>query len=177
MGLQDRVAIVSVVVAVVATGITVHVARIQNRRNDFELARSPHADLTGGVVAQARDRLGTMVLGGVGEREGLPDEEIRQAYFTLLWCFERVRAGRCSLMAGHSRPSAAVRYLDGLIAWHVGIWSTGLTRVRKGLEQRTRNPIDDQHSRAAFDLLLKDLFADDADTRLAALGLPARLQA
>lgn len=110
----------------------------------YELARSLHADLTTGEVGQARDRLGTVsrlysewfddpapvsFRGHVDlhlpPRDRSVEQrvaEVRRDWFTLLWCFQRIRAAdellehAPSASAGFDHPH---RFLRRLIASQV----------------------------------------------------------
>lgn len=108
--------------AIVALGAAAYAAlqtRVQHRRDDFELARALHADLTTGPVAEARDLLGTVTFTKTTP-PGHNASDVRRAYFTLLWCFERIEVGQRSMANQHPRKlNPAVDFLDKLIDWHV----------------------------------------------------------
>jgi hypothetical protein len=147
--IRDVATIVSTMLAAGALAVSISAFRGQRRREDFELARSLHEDLTSGEVALARDRLGTLV-----RSEGsLDPEEKRQAmtaYFTLLWCFERIDIGRQTLA---TRPSKRPRqFLINSIRWHVEEWAEMLPEVRRRLAD-SPDELDDQDSRKALDRL------------------------
>lgn len=165
-------AIVSAVVATTAAVYTVLQARVQHRRDDFELARSLHADLTTGAVAEARDVLGTVVYGKPVVSDAFDVEVVRRAHYVVLWCFERVEGGRASLAGRRGgKPNPAVAFLDDLIDWHVAVWEPGFRRVRAWIAERAKEPTDDAQSRAAFDRLYEALFGQDTEAKLRALGL------
>lgn len=152
-GIQDYTSVASAVIAVGAAAYTVGQARIQHRREDFELARSLHADLTTGVVAEARDLLGTVTFADAAP-PGQGTDDVRRAYFTLLWCFERIEGGRRSMADRHPRrDSPAVAFLDDLIQWHVDFWRNGFEQIRQWIAKQPGGPVSDGSSRAAFDRL------------------------
>jgi hypothetical protein len=148
---RDVATIVSTLLAAGALAVSIAAFRGQRRREDFELARSLHEDLTSGEVAQARNRLGTLVRseGSLG-----PDQrrQAMTAYFTLLWCFERIDIGRQTLAA---RPSQrALHFLINSIRWHVEEWAEMLPEVRRRLADGSKEP-DDGDSMNAFVKLVK----------------------
>ncbi|MFJ8535462.1 hypothetical protein [Streptomyces sp. NPDC093591] len=111
-------------ISIVSLCTSIAVFYWQRWHGDFDLARILHADLTGGEVAKARDLLGTLVHSpGSFRDDGLP--EARTAYFTLLWCFERLYVGR-------QRP----RTLDPRGDGHVG------DRTGRLGDLRTAEPAD-----------------------------------
>lgn len=112
--------------------------RGQRVRTDLELARSLHADLTSGDVAAAR-----VVL---SRHDTAENADLRAAYFTLLWCFERIHVGRSTI----GRTTKAVRFLDESIAWHVREWLAAFPAIEERLGPRDT-------SRAAFDALVDEL--------------------
>ncbi|MEU5882813.1 hypothetical protein [Spirillospora sp. NPDC047279] len=130
-----------------------------NRRHDYyELARSLHEDLTSGQVAGARDALGTLVHGPPQPDLDFAPQKIRHAYFTLLWAFERIQAGRHHMARGSvlGGGKAARRYLDGMIRWHVREWASGLPMVRERLEDLTGESMTDSDSLQAFEELTRE---------------------
>ncbi|WDF43486.1 hypothetical protein PBV52_45260 [Streptomyces sp. T12] len=123
----------------------------QRRHGVFDLARLLHADLTGGEVAKARDMLGTLVHSPGSIRDDtLP--EVRTAYFTLLWCFDRLYAGRRAIQNGGTASRRPLRFLDRLIGSQVAYWAENLPRVREELA-RHLGPIEDEQSLWAFEEL------------------------
>ncbi|MGY0461538.1 hypothetical protein ACW14Y_14920 [Kitasatospora sp. cg17-2] len=107
------------------------VYRGQTRQVDFELARTLHLDLTSGEVALARY---TLVAFRRGQQPYGP--EVLAAYFTMLWCFERVLQGRRSMIRSpldRVRRSSPVRFLDEAIAMHVASWERNLPEIRRRL--------------------------------------------
>jgi hypothetical protein len=143
----------------------------------YELARSVHEDLTTGEVAEARDRLGTLVRarrrlwGNPIEPHHTHDTAIRDAYdpspdghrmaqlrrdwFTLLWCFQRVNAA-LDLLAeapsevAHGRQRDPRNFLADLIRDQVRFLNTDATDVRAALEEYDKRPVDDRESSQAF---------------------------
>ncbi|MEY9935284.1 hypothetical protein ABH926_009959 [Catenulispora sp. GP43] len=143
-------------VALAAAGFAARQAHIQHRREDFELARALHADLTTGPFAEARDLLGAVVFGKAAPA-GKSVDDVRQAYFTLLWCFERIEGGRRSMAdrhpvnnAGGGSSDRAIAFLDDVIGWHVRFWRKDFDTVRDWLKQQTGAKISDEDSSAAF---------------------------
>ncbi|MGC4878374.1 hypothetical protein ACLQ26_19215 [Micromonospora sp. DT43] len=136
----ELAAVTSVAISLVALGVSLIVQREQRRYQDFELARSLHHDVSTGEVAQARHLLGTLVrssepIDGTAKREAL------QAYFTLLWCFERIYVGHQTM--GPGRPQ---RFLAEAVRWHVLEWDREIGAAKRKLEDQP-GEIDDVHSR------------------------------
>lgn len=155
----DYTSALGALVAPGAAGFAARQAHIQHSREDFELARTLHADLTTGTVAEARDRLGTVVF-SKAPPVGKSVDDVRQAYFTLLWCFERVEGERRSIADRHAarslyrdKSNPAIAFLDDVIGWHVRFWREYFDTVRNWLEQQTGAEVDDKSSRAAFERL------------------------
>lgn len=143
--------VVTLVISIGSLCASIAVFYWQRRHGHFDLARILHADLTGGEVAKARDVLGTLVHApGSIRDDGLP--EARTAYFTLLWCFEGIYAGRRAIQDGGTASRRPLRFLDRLISNQLVYWSANLPRVRGELERRL-GPIDDEQSRWAFEEL------------------------
>ncbi|MET7301169.1 hypothetical protein [Embleya sp. NPDC005575] len=143
----------AVVIAIVAF-------RSENRRARFENARALHHDLTTGEVGAARTIIGNLHYGGLtpsDSRRVGPDE--LTAYFTVLWCFERIEAGRTALLRGALRTDGtndeAVGYLDALIAWHVAEFACGFAVARSRLATTANADVSDGSSSAAFWRLLQ----------------------
>lgn len=172
MQLQDLTSVIGAAVSVVAAAYSVAQTRVQHRREDFELARSLHADLTAGPVADARDLLGTVAFGKAFEHQLLDTQDIRRSYYVLLWCFERILGGRRSMRSRSKRqPNPAVDYLDDLIGWHVASWFVNFPAIRTDLEKRTKTMLDDRQSRAAYEELFLQLFGTDPVAKFTAVGL------
>lgn len=147
------------IVALGAAGFAAYQARVQHRREDFELALALHADLTTGPVAEARDLLGTVTSTDAAP-PGHDVGDVRRAYFTLLWSFERIDGGRSSMAKRHRRSkdkADAVDFLDKLIAWHVRFWNSdsGFKKVRDWLAGELGHAVDDKESVAAFERLAR----------------------
>ncbi len=129
----------SAVVTVVSAAIAVYAAYWARRsargtfaHSAYELARTLHADLTTGATAQARDVLEHFRMGTRYHEPspaGLPPaaetQTVLEAYFALLWCFERILIGRRSLSRQQdwNDTGPAVAFLDGLLAWHLTGWA------------------------------------------------------
>lgn len=169
---------IAAVFSAVAVYAALSVSRALARRQLFELARSLHQDLTTGDVQTARNILGT-VRRNKNARVALP--EVVDAYFRLLWCFERINAGRDIMKPGlgarlvfrvingaeRHTPRA---YLDELIRWHIKEWHEAFSTQKshsRGLRNdidgalRTADPasngLDDGESIKAFDALVLEL--------------------
>jgi len=139
----------------------------QTRQADHELARSLHSDLTSGEVARSRNLLASFRHGDTAY-----GPEVREAYFTLLWCFERALEARRAMTRRHfglvGRRSAAVRYFDKALEWHVGEWAEALPEIRSRLSEQLASrggQLRDGDSRRSFSALVRDL-------RAAGLALP-----
>jgi hypothetical protein len=149
------------IVALGAAAFAAFQARIQHRREDFEVARTLHADLTTGPVAEARDLLGAVVF-TQATPAGKSVDDVLRAHFTLLWSFERIEGGRRSMAARRPKKirertgDNPVVFLDEVIGWHVRFWRKGFDTVREWLEQQAGAPVDDEDSRAAFERLALD---------------------
>jgi hypothetical protein len=150
MTLQAMTSIISTLIAILSATVAILVFRRQRRLADFELARSLHQDLTSGEVARARDLLANLAYRGGGHtlEEAPAIEAVRSAYFTVLWCFERIDAGRFVL----TDSPAARTFLDELISWHVTEWWHRMTDIRPVLSNQLTE-FDDAHSRRSLDRL------------------------
>lgn len=135
-------------VAAVASAIGAWwVYRSQSRAGDFELARSLHQDLTSGEVARARDTLTRY------RRGGEYSSDVVHAYFTLIWCFERIWRGRESIVrrAQNSASHPAVDFLDDCIDWHVLEWHRDFPEIRMKIRaEPSVSDLDDQDSVGPF---------------------------
>jgi hypothetical protein len=162
----------------------------QRRRLWLDLARSLHHELTTGEVAEARDPLGTLVY---ADDSSKVDPEVgRTAYFTVLWCFERIWAGREAIIRDY-RPSEPriiraflscldrvapqrsqvlrdrrrqpLRFLDELIAWHVETLGYVLPIAKAELGKRLGDRISDGSSlRGLTKLMQAVLSAEQRNT-------------
>ncbi|WP_141714195.1 hypothetical protein [Micromonospora inyonensis] len=128
--------------SLVALGVSLVVQWGQRRREDFELARSLHQDLTSGEVAQARDILGGLVRSDRA-LDATSSVEATRAYFTLLWCFERIEVG---LQISSGRPR---QFLTRAIRWHVLEWERDIVVAKRKIEKCRGAGIDDERSQAA----------------------------
>lgn len=129
--MADPWEIASGIGAVASVGGAWAVYRGQTRQVDYELARTLHLDLTSGEVAIARDVLTNFRL---GRRPYSPD--VLSAYFTVLWCFERIFHGRRSMIRSRLdrwKSSAPVRFLDDALCKHVASWERNLPALRSML--------------------------------------------
>jgi len=142
---------VTLVISIVSLSTSIAVFYWQRRHGDFDLARLLHADLTSGEVAKARDLLGTLLHSPNSvAADDLP--HVRTAYFTVLWCFERLYAGRRAIEDGGTASRRPLRFLDLLISGQLTYWSANLPRIRDELQQRL-GPLEDTHSVWAFEEL------------------------
>ncbi|SDP62095.1 hypothetical protein SAMN04487981_12933 [Streptomyces sp. cf386] len=147
--------VVTLVISIVSLCTSISVFYWQRRHGDFDLARLLHADLTGGEVAKARDVLGALVHTPGSIRDDV-FPEVRTAYFTLLWCFERLYAGRRAIQDGGTASRRPLRFLDRLISSQLAYWAVNLPRVRGELERRL-GPIEDEQSLWAFEELKRSV--------------------
>lgn len=158
----------------------------------YELARATHHDLTTGEVAAARDLLGTIgrrrkafwppevqvddvePLGEWLRSRGYASaeeqlEDTRRAWFTLLWCFQRIRAARQLLERAEAQaPPAASdesprRFLDDLVRNQVRFLNSELSHARAAVEEFFEEPLDDRDSAEAFRELVEILLAGEKD--------------
>jgi hypothetical protein len=149
----------STVLALAAVVVALVAFRSDHRRGRFESARALHHDLTTGEVAAARKTVGGLHYGEFGSPSALADwSQALTSYFTLLWCFERIEAGRTALIRGvvptGRHNDEAVDYLDRLIAWHVAEYACGFAVVRRKLAEATAEEVSDTASAAGFTRLL-----------------------
>ena len=145
-------------IPVAAVLVAVIVFLAGSRRSDFEIARTLHLDLTSGEVARARDLLGVLMHGTRAQISCLDKTDVRSAYLTLLWCFERILNGRRALVQGKllRRRSRAVQFLDEALAWHLDYWAVAVDLVRPPLTALLGQEVDDKDSRSALSALLKE---------------------
>ncbi|MFD7283902.1 hypothetical protein ACFV80_44680 [Streptomyces sp. NPDC059862] len=139
----------TLVISIVSLCTSIAVFCWQRQHGDFDLARLLHADLTGGEVAKTRDVLGTLVHSPGSIRDDvLP--EVRTAYFTLLWCFERLYAGRRAIQDGGTANCRPLRFLDRLTSSQLAYWAVNLPAYRvnwSGASGRSRTNSPCGHSR------------------------------
>lgn len=168
------VPVIALLISVASLAISYAAFKVQRRRTNMELARSLHFDLTSGEVAMARESLGTLtrdlkvIASGDSAKRNAWFVAARTDYFTLLWCFERIWAGRVTIMAdeGRRHTGPARRYLDGLIGWHVRSWALDLPEIKEVLEDELDSPVLDQDSSRAFGKLSGALLSSDEKARL-----------
>jgi hypothetical protein len=152
--------VASTVLALAAVSIALVAYRSERRRARFESARALHDGLTTGEVAAARAITGYL---HYGEFNGDSHDVTAglNAYFTLLWCFERIEAGRTALLRdslrGGAKGDEAVQYLDSLVAWHVAEYACGLATARRKLAEAASREVSDPKSVVAFGRLLRAL--------------------
>ncbi|MFF4402300.1 hypothetical protein [Streptomyces sp. NPDC001480] len=149
----------STVLALAAVVVALVAFRSEHRRANFEIARVLHHDLTTGEVAAARKLVGSLHYGDFGSQPATADwGDSLTAYFTLLWCFERIEAGRGALwrkgVRNGRRGDDAVGYLDELVAWHVAEYACGFAIARRKLADASAAEVSDDKSAAGFHRLL-----------------------
>ena len=154
----------------------------------YELARALHQDLTTGDVQAARHVLGAVRHGGDSIDDWDSSISPVDAYFRILWCFYRFKAGRDLMRRSTRVPSRwrrqkPCRYLDDLAAWHTQEWaenifgkidpesdrglrllldSTIREQQQRGTDSTQVTKLDDEHSITAFKELLSDMLDDGA---------------
>lgn len=150
--MQVLATVISAIAAVCALLVSISVYKGQL----FELARSLHQDLTTGEVEAARDQVGAVVHGShVMNSETLP--ELRTAYFRILWCFERIYAGRARIGSSWFVGRPARKFLDKLIRWHVQEWRDNFEvrgfreQLNQALQSCDMGELQDADSYAAFE--------------------------
>lgn len=148
----------STVLALAAVVVALLAFRSERRRARFEGARALHHDLTTGEVAAARKIVGSLHYGDFGSASSPADwSQALTSYFTLLWCFERIEAGRTALARGvvrGERRDEAVDYLDALVAWHVAEYACGFATARRKLSEASAVEVSDGDSASGFGRLL-----------------------
>ncbi|MFF5315655.1 hypothetical protein [Streptomyces massasporeus] len=149
----------STVLALAAVVVALVAFRSEHQRARFEGARALHHDLTTGEVAAARKVIGSLHYGGFGSASAPVDwSEALTSYFTLLWCFERIEAGRTALVRGVVRSSdprnEAVDYLDALVAWDVAEYACGFAVARRRFVESSAQEVSDGDSTSGFSRLL-----------------------
>ncbi|WP_435208535.1 hypothetical protein [Streptomyces sp. bgisy034] len=165
--LSAFVAVVSAAIAVYAAYWARRSARGTFAHTAYELARTLHTDLTTGATARARDVL-EHFRSGTRYRETGPDglphtagtQEVLEAYFALLWCFERILIGRRSLtkQQAWNDTGPAVAFLDDLLAWHLHRWAERWPALRAALKAPDRVPdLRDHDSLGSFCDLVEEV--------------------
>jgi hypothetical protein len=147
-------AAISTIISLLALMTAMAVFWAQRRHAHFELACLLHRDLTTGEVAEARDKLGTLLHDPV---RFTPDDlpEVRTAYFTLLWCFERIYLGRRVMVAGRVPSKRPLRLLDDLVTYQVRYWDENLPAIKQAIE--TLGDVKDEREREALIKLIRDM--------------------
>lgn len=174
--LSAAVAVVSATVAVYAAYWARRSARGTFAHTAYELARTLHTDITTGDSARARDvlehfRSGTRYheMGSDGLPPTAQTQEVLEAYFTLLWSFERILIGRRSLtrQQAWNDTSPAVAFLDDLLAWHLKRWAERWPTVRAALRAPGRVPdLRDHDSLGSFCDLVEEVTGPSEHTTL-----------
>lgn len=174
--MADPWAIASGVGALASVAGAWAVYRGQTRQVDFELARTLHLDLTSGEVALAR-----YVLVSFRRGQQAYGPEVLAAYFTMLWCFERVLQGRRSMIRSpfdRLRRSSPVRFLDEALAMHVASWERNLPEIRQRLNEAPAevhgDELRDRGLTAKFEALARALRSAGVMPTPAPVALPAQ---
>jgi hypothetical protein len=150
----------STVLALAAVVVALVAFRSEHQRARFEGARALHHDLTTGEVAAARKVIASLRYGGFGSSSAPVDwSDALTSYFTLLWCFERIEAGRTALVVRgvvrFSDPrNEAVDYLDALVAWHVAEYACGFAIARRKFAEASAQEVSNGNSTSGFSRLL-----------------------
>ncbi|MGP3941859.1 hypothetical protein [Streptomyces sp. 6N106] len=105
--------------------------------------------------------------------DGLPatagTQEVLEAYFALLWCFERILIGRRTLSKQQdwNDTGPAVAFLDDLLAWHLKGWAERWLSVRVALKAPGRVPdLCDHDSLVIFCDLVEEVTGPNEHTTL-----------
>lgn len=132
--------VASATLALAAIAIAVRTHQTEHRRSRFETARSLLQELNSGETVAVRHSMAELHYGH--QHAMTPDltdpRQMRShfaAYYTMLWCFERVEAGRTSLVAGRLRygRDPVIKYLDSRLAWHVAEFACAIPTARAQL--------------------------------------------
>ncbi|MCI3269939.1 hypothetical protein [Streptomyces cylindrosporus] len=171
MGADELSALASVssaALALVAVAIAVRLHRSEQRQTRLETARSLVHELTAGEAAFVRNYVARLHYGALnsGRSPDLSDplqaDVYFAAYYAMLWSFERVEAGRTSLIAGTRAGDrdAVVRFLDERLAWHVAEFACAIPQVKARLGvTRPDGVVKDRDSIGGFHRLLSALQA------------------
>ncbi|MFF0000733.1 hypothetical protein [Streptomyces avermitilis] len=158
--------VASAALALAAIAIAVRVHRTEHRRSRFETARSLLQELNSGETATVRQYIARLHYGHHDLGPNLSDpsqvESYFAAYYTMLWCFERVEAGRTSLVLGGRGVGrdSVVEYLDSRLAWHVAEFACAIPQARAKLATAMLDgAVKDRDSVGGFLRLLSDLQA------------------
>ncbi|WP_406502369.1 hypothetical protein [Streptomyces sp. NBC_01602] len=140
----------------------------------YELARTLHTDLTTGTTAHARDVLEHFRSGTRYHQpgpDGLPPtagtQEVLEAYFALLWCFERILIGRRTLseQQNWNDTGPAVAFLDNLLTWHLKRWAERWPTIRTALKAPGKVPdLRDHDSLNSFCDLVEEVTGPNEHT-------------
>ncbi|MFJ7949533.1 hypothetical protein ACIQ6K_38995 [Streptomyces sp. NPDC096354] len=141
--------VASAAAALAAVATAFYTARGSSVRAAFDLARNLYNDLTSKDTAASRSAL--EFFRRAESRTEQQAREVMDHYFALLWQFEKVYAGRTSLV-GQRRLNGsgpAVAYLDSMIRWHVTEWAARWLDLHTKIEEQV-GKIDDPHSLKTF---------------------------
>ncbi|WP_033324265.1 hypothetical protein [Streptomyces yerevanensis] len=136
---ESVAALVSAAIALGAAVVALHAARGNSVRAAYELARSLYTELTSKDTATLRSSLTFYRLAETRTAEDT--RRIIDDYFALLWQFERIHAGRESLV-GQRRLNGtgpAVDYLDNMIRGHVNEWASHWIDIRTKIKEHVPN--------------------------------------
>ncbi|MFK4100556.1 hypothetical protein ACI2L1_10860 [Streptomyces sp. NPDC019531] len=156
----------SAALALAAVGIALQAHRTEHRRSRFETARSLLHELTAGESAVARNYVARLHYGSSNSGTSPDLSTTAQAdlyfaaYYMMLWSFERVEAGRTSLIAGGRADGgdAVIQYLDERLAWHVAEYACAIPQARARLgAAASEGRVKDRDSAAGFLRLLSAL--------------------
>ena len=189
--MQIGLTLAALIVSIGALATSAVAYKAQRRRLWLDLARSLHHELTTGEVAEARNPLGTLVY--ADDSSTVKPETARSAYFTVLWCFERIWAGREAIIRDY-RPSEPrivrifmsfldrvapkrskalrdrqrqpLRFLDELITWHVETLGYVLPIAKDELEQRLGGTISDGSSVKGINKLMQTVLSTEKRDKL-----------
>ncbi|GAA5022805.1 hypothetical protein GCM10023335_54990 [Streptomyces siamensis] len=132
--------VASAALALAAVAIAVRTHQTEHRRSRFETARSLLQELNSGETVAVRHDMARLHYGH--QHDMTPDlsdaDQLRShfaSYYTMLWCFERIEAGRTSLVAGSPGRSGdpVIEYLDSRLAWHVAEFACAIPTARAQL--------------------------------------------
>ncbi|MCX5063717.1 hypothetical protein OG895_43270 [Streptomyces sp. NBC_00201] len=144
--------LVSACIAAIAAFIALYAARGNAARAGFDLARTLYNDLTTEATAQSRSALEFYRRGNAPADQALP--EVMNHYFSLLWQFEKVYAGRESLARQRrlNGTQPAVRFLDDMIGYHVSEWGARWLQLHNliDIQLGPDDQLDDRHTLQSF---------------------------
>ncbi|WP_158801407.1 hypothetical protein [Streptomyces sp. NRRL S-37] len=152
------------VVAGVALFFTIRLARKQRYEQRHELARQIINDLTTESAVKDRHLLGCLHWQNRPIKGGNERDAVMRAYFSMLWLFGRLQAGRSSLLAtNNNKRDDALKYLDEGIQTHILEYICTFNEVRKKLEEA--DPSDKVYEGSYADAFrdLRESFAETVE--------------